>query len=695
MPPRAKPAAEPDTEWLWGDAVELAGGGQGAQKKTYKQPTKAKIPGHGEVELKPLEPVSDAYRKFTGRPYNPMKEFPEFDEGRAARIAEAYERMKHDPADPKVKRSYEAMIDETLGQYRALKDSGYEFEFIKPGEGDPYAASPALGYLDLRDRGHMFVFPTESGFGTLGELDVAGNPLLRRVGRVGDLGDATANDAFRIVHDMYGHFGPGNPFFRHKGEERAWLNHSGMYSPEAIPAMTSETRGQNSWLNFGPHGPKNRTASSADTIFADQKSGIMEPFTWDETGFAGGGRVKKETPLNKTLKRELFPNSNPRRDAYVRFGEWPANERSARHIEPGFEQGVSVYPLHVGRNGAQPEVPLGGPVLDLWDRLASDEPRFLVEGRRVGRGLDNEPVLRDVEALGPYHKSEGLYDLGPNVDESYWPGNTGVPLKPFTQFADDFQKGGRVPPKKGSRNVEFVDELDKIFGEPSEDASAFVRMHTEKTGKEGAVFGNEFFHTPLIRGHRTGVDLNAGPRAFTDFATQMQQQNLPYFSVHSHPVVNAGSKGLSIPESINLMERGTLGGPFFPSAADMSIARMPGHTMMIESAGIPNNRLAIQPTNDVETLSGASRIASGLRDKYFNLQGMGERLRDFNNVEGLWKDDMFPLDLYINQRMAEEGAPILMDARTQSGRGGRNSVLARDLLPEFKGYLQRHNAEPF
>jgi hypothetical protein len=46
--------------------------------------------------------------------------------------------------------------------------------------------------------------------------------------------------------------------------------------------MTSETRGQNSWLNFGPHGEKNKTARTEDTVFADQKIGVMPPWTTHE-----------------------------------------------------------------------------------------------------------------------------------------------------------------------------------------------------------------------------------------------------------------------------------------------------------------------------------------------------------------------------------------------------------------------------
>jgi hypothetical protein len=57
------------------------------------------------------------------------------------------------------------------------------------------------------------------------------------------------NDVFRFVHDFFGHAKIGNSFGP-IGEENAWKIHSVMYSPLARRAMTSETRGQNSFVNF-------------------------------------------------------------------------------------------------------------------------------------------------------------------------------------------------------------------------------------------------------------------------------------------------------------------------------------------------------------------------------------------------------------------------------------------------------------
>lgn len=59
----------------------------------------------------------------------------------------------------------------------------------------------------------------------------------------------TDNDIFRAVHDAYGHAIHGNPFGP-KGEEIAYHLHSQMYSPLAKIAVASETRGQNSNVNY-------------------------------------------------------------------------------------------------------------------------------------------------------------------------------------------------------------------------------------------------------------------------------------------------------------------------------------------------------------------------------------------------------------------------------------------------------------
>lgn len=309
--------------------LELTPPGSG-YKGIPGKPNTVKLPGIGEAEARPIPGIMDAAKKFSAMrglsEKHEISEFPALDEAFAMRVADAYDRMKHAPNDPAVRRSYDAMAQETLDQLKAAEDAGVEFTAIR-GK-DPYAASPSLGYADIAERGNLYFFPTDAGFGSSIEFDPSQNPLLKRIGRVGDLDNATVNDAFRIVHDLYGHYGPGNPFFRAPGEERAYLLHRRMYSPEALPAMTSETRGQNSWLNYGPHGERNRKALSDDTVFADQKTGLMEPFTYLER--ADGGVVDDAIRIAKQEGGGLTPYAD---DPSFRFREnWMAAQPDSPEV---------------------------------------------------------------------------------------------------------------------------------------------------------------------------------------------------------------------------------------------------------------------------------------------------------------------------------------------------------------------------
>ena len=238
-----------------------------------------------------LVSVAERYAAENGIDLKRQGEYVEVDEERAKRIADAYEAMANDPENPKVKEAYAELIKQTKAQYQALVDAGYKFWFIDLNnpENIDYISSPFNAMRDLRQNKTMGVFPTEAGFGTDESVDVSKNPLLEDTGitwAVGGVDGTTqvavsANDLFRAVHDAFGH-GLEGAGFRAKGEENAFQAHSRLYTGAAIGAMTSETRGQNSWVNYGPKGEQNRTANAEDTVFADQKVGLMPEWTWTE-----------------------------------------------------------------------------------------------------------------------------------------------------------------------------------------------------------------------------------------------------------------------------------------------------------------------------------------------------------------------------------------------------------------------------
>lgn len=234
----------------------------------------------------PIARLQDAAKEYmdkAGMKYDQPRTFEKADPERGAKIAQAFEDMKHDPNNPQVKAAYEAMAKETIAQWDALKKTGLQVEWIKDGQQDPYADSPRRGGMDVSEHNHWWGFPTDQGFGSGDKAEQerlnASNPLLRPTGEVIDGRKVVVNDIFRIVHDMMGHFKEGVGF-RADGEDNAWRSHAAMYSPLARAAMTSETRGQNSWVNFGPHAAHNKHASGADTVYAPQKVGLMPSWTY-------------------------------------------------------------------------------------------------------------------------------------------------------------------------------------------------------------------------------------------------------------------------------------------------------------------------------------------------------------------------------------------------------------------------------
>lgn len=243
--------------------------------------------------------LAEEYARRNGIEYNRQTEYVKVDVERAKRIAQAYEEMEHNPNDPVVKEAYQNLIRQTMAQYEILIEAGYQPYFFDETN-DPYDGNPSKAMKDLTENKVMGSFSTASGFGSNEEMDVSDNPMLEDTGLtwgwgslIGEQRPVLANDVFRFVHDAFGH-GLEGAGFRARGEENAWQAHARLFTGSAVGAITSETRGQNSWLNYGKHGEQNRTASVEDTIFADQKTGLMPEWTWQE-GFDNSPK-KQELP---------------------------------------------------------------------------------------------------------------------------------------------------------------------------------------------------------------------------------------------------------------------------------------------------------------------------------------------------------------------------------------------------------------
>jgi len=251
-------------------------------------------PPHVEGPVPAVNAAAEEYARRAGIDLKRQPAYAEVSPRRGRYIAQAYDRMPHDPADPRVAASYQALADETMKQWQAMLDSGAKIDFLKPGAPDPYPGGPRDALADLRANNHLSVFPTEQGFGSV-NASAADNPMLAPTGINHGGHDMLVNDAFRAVHDYFGH-GMEGANFGARGEENAWQAHKRLFSPDAVPALTTETRGQNSWVNFGPYGDANR-ANPRDTTYADQKAGLLPPWATREGGMPMSYRAQQVATL--------------------------------------------------------------------------------------------------------------------------------------------------------------------------------------------------------------------------------------------------------------------------------------------------------------------------------------------------------------------------------------------------------------
>ena len=161
---------------------------------------------------------------------------------RASRIADIYESLPK--VDTDAIDEYESLASEVEEQFDFMtKELGIKVEFV---DNDPYKSSKEM--FDDASKGVLKVLSTQT---------TGAHPLFSN----------NQNDKFRAVHDYFGHAATGRGFGQ-DGEEAAWVHHSQMFTEKARAALTTETRGQNSFYN------------SKGKQFADQKVALLPEEFW-------------------------------------------------------------------------------------------------------------------------------------------------------------------------------------------------------------------------------------------------------------------------------------------------------------------------------------------------------------------------------------------------------------------------------
>jgi GNAT superfamily N-acetyltransferase len=234
---------------------------------------------------------------------------------RAVRIADAYDELPVD--DPKAYKAYTALATEVEAQFDYMtKTMGIKVEFV---DEDPYKTSREM-FADV-SKGTLKVLRTAS---------TGSHPFFTD----------DQNDKFRAVHDFFGHAATGRGFGQ-DGEESAWVHHSQMFTETARAALTTETRGQNSWYNTRGKG------------FAEQKVALLPKEFWEvPKTFEKQYKVIRFAPgLIPVLKHQEHDQST--------HGSWADGytpEERAR-METMAEVGPSIEDLEAILNGggAQPD----------------------------------------------------------------------------------------------------------------------------------------------------------------------------------------------------------------------------------------------------------------------------------------------------------------------------------------------------
>lgn len=183
----------------------------------------------------PFGPAVDTAKRLTGGKYNAEElanTSARADKGYL--MYKTFDKGQKEPLTPEMQQSYRTLIKHLGPQFESIVNPpeqggmGVDVEFTQDNPYDTYEDMRE----DLANNNRMRIWSTAAG------------------GTSHDIMTDEENDKFRAVHDMYGHMATGRNFDRH-GEEAAYQSHRQMFPPEAHPALVSETRGQNSYLNWG------------------------------------------------------------------------------------------------------------------------------------------------------------------------------------------------------------------------------------------------------------------------------------------------------------------------------------------------------------------------------------------------------------------------------------------------------------
>ncbi len=464
---------QPQLKDLWEKAKEMAG---------FLREQYASSPQSKSVERVgyAVRGVAARYAKEHGIDYDPRtRTIAALDEARAKRIADAFDEMQHNPNDPRVKASYDAMIRDVEQQWQFLKKEGYKLEPWK-GEGQPYANSKEMREDVVRNK-HLFFFQG-------GDMP-ADHPLAKMSGEAG----LTFNDKFRAVHDVFAHAKEGFEFGP-KGEDNAWREHWAMFDPLARPAMTTETRGQNSWVNFGKHlrtpwgeVPKKGEegyVAPVDRPYAEQKAGLLpEEFT-----------ISQVRPRSRTEAEAVREDLSGKIKGTGRNGAVGV-EDVARALEARTREGNR--PLEAWGDLTPEET---ANAMARAERQAKAEIEYQLEQKKTGVGWYTEDISKleeSVKQVFPELENPKQMSLFKAVVAATSPGNRpNLNLDTAAQIWERYKKDGVFPDRQESgKEWPGAPTFGNRSNPEGQSAAKKLQALVDRFGEEGAADWLQEEHT--------------------------------------------------------------------------------------------------------------------------------------------------------------------------------------------------------
>jgi hypothetical protein len=341
---------------------------------------------------------------------------------RAARIADAYDELPtvQEEAFP----AYTALATEVEAQYEYMtKTMGIKVEFV---DTDPYKTSREM-FADV-SKGTLKVLRTAS---------TGSHPFFTD----------EQNDKFRAVHDFFGHAATGRGFGQ-DGEESAWVHHSQMFTETARGALTTETRGQNSWYN------------SRGKVFAEQKVALLPKEFWEvpDTFEKRYKVIKFEAGLIPILKHLEGQHDQSTHGSWATAGY--TEEEKAR-IAEWENRGPALEDLDA-----------------LWSPVTDDELREMLLNDEQTYPIVEQAIANYVQAeINDYEEREGKSPTQAEIDEMTERVTEERILAYIEIGRDEYQE--KIREAKGHSVEELTPYLEEVFN--------MEHTYTDKSGVERTI----------------------------------------------------------------------------------------------------------------------------------------------------------------------------------------------------------------